>query len=159
MVQFQRVDERFTSQGGIALKGIATEGELRKVVFDEVTDGELADEPRILIDKNEVIRRISAVNINDRTVDRLELQDYFGTPDSGDETIVLAECFNIAQIVPIGEFKHKVTAFPRIGGNAFAKASSVVPMTLDEESDSLHLAELYHKSGGGCCFLYADCGF
>ena len=104
---------------------------MRKVVFDEMTDGELADEPRILIDKNEVIRLISAVNVNDRTVDRLELQDYFGTPDSGDETIVLAAGFNVAQDVPVGEFKRKFPAFPRIGGNAFAKASSVVPMTLD----------------------------
>ena len=132
---------------------------MRKVVFDEVTDGELADESRILVDKDEVIRRISAVNVDDRTVGRLELRGHFGFPDSSDETIVLAEGFDIAQFVPIGEFKRKFPIFPRIGGNAFAKASSVVPMMLDEESDSLHLAELYHKSVGGCGFLYADCGF
>lgn len=73
---------------------------------------------------------------------RLELLGHFGTPDPGDEAIVFAKGLCFAQYVPFGEFKDEIAALARIGGNAFAKTSAVMPVSLNEESNSLHSFEL-----------------
>ena len=147
-IELECADEGFPPGGGKRLSGIAAEGEVLEPVFNEMTGGELADSPCVLVGGHEFPGWDAAVDVDDGASRAAKRPEHGPVPDAGDEAVKARKRRAIPQLRPFGKVQGPVALCAGVLGDALAKASPVVPVALDDESNPFHRGELYHTRKG-----------